>query len=294
MLDKNLLMGKRAVITGASRGIGKALSLGFANLGAAVGLISRSESDISKNAATINDRGGKAAYAVADMTKSAQVQDAMEKIAGELGGIDILVNNAGVTSYSNLPENFEEIDKIIDTNLKGVMYGTLAALPFLAKQGGAIVSTSSGTAQEAVAAGAPFNGAYTASKAGVNLFTISSAAALTPKKITINALMCPFVATDMIKDIPKTIIDMFGGAMQPEELVPFYAFFASKEAKRVTGTLVNVKLLYDASKFAEGLPKEKRKSWPDLEPGLQDFYKAEPKYFTHVKKNVKLFMFLVG
>ncbi len=294
MLDKNLLWGKRAVITGASRGIGKALSLGFADLGAEVGLISRNEGAIAKNAGIISEHGGKATYAAADVANSTQIQAAIEKLAGDLGGIDILINNAGVTSYSALPENFAEIDKIIDTNLKGTMYGTIAAMPFLSKQGGAIVSTSSGTAIESVAAGAPFNGVYTASKAGVNLFTISSAAGLTSKKITINALMCPFVDTDMIKIIPRNMINMFGGAMRPEELVPFYAFYAMKEAKRVTGTVVNVKLLDDAVKFARTLPLEKRRSWADLEPVLQEYYKSSSRIFEHLKRSVKLFMFLIS
>ena len=133
---------KVALVTGAGKGIGKAIALALAAEGAHVGLIARSEADLSVLAAEIHANGGKASYAMADISDRAAVESAVSLITGNLGPIDILINNAGTGKFGKFLElEPDEWERQIKVNLFGVYYATRAVLPhMIERQSGDIVN----------------------------------------------------------------------------------------------------------------------------------------------------------
>ena len=240
----NKLENQIAVVTGAGRGIGRAIALKFAAEGADVVCVSRTAENSEKVAAEVRALGRRAwAYAV-DVANAPAVAAAAEKILAECGKVDILVNNAGVTRDGLLMRMSEEHwDTVLDTNLKGAFLFTKALTrSFLKQRAGRIINIASVVGLTGNAGQCN----YAASKAGLIGFTKSMALELASRGITVNALAPGFIETDMtaalnqetraelLKKIP---LDGFG---QAEDIANAAWFLASPAARYVTGQVLTV------------------------------------------------------
>jgi 3-oxoacyl-[acyl-carrier protein] reductase len=186
-----------ALVTGASRGIGAAVALMLAELGAAVAVNYRERTaDADAVVAKIKAGGGRAIAVAADVSQAAAVAKMVEQIASALGPIDILVNNAGVAIVRGVDDLTEDdFDRTIAVNLKSAFLCTQAVLPMMrARKWGRIVNISSGAARGAGAIGVHYN----ASKAGMEGLTRGYAARLVKEGITVNAVAPSLIATDMM------------------------------------------------------------------------------------------------
>lgn len=233
-----------AVVTGAGRGIGRAIALKFAAEGADVVCVSRTQENSEKVAAEVRALGRKAWAVALDVSDSAAVAAAAEQILKDAGKVDILVNNAGVTRDGLLMRMSEaDWDTVLDTNLKGAFTVTKAfTRAFLKQRSGRIINVASvigliGNAGQAN---------YAASKAGLIGFTKSCARELASRGITVNALAPGFIETDMtavLKDEQKAGIltqvplGMLGST---DDIAHAALFLASPGARYVTGQVLAV------------------------------------------------------
>jgi 3-oxoacyl-[acyl-carrier protein] reductase len=291
--DSKLLSGKKVIINGASKGIGKAVALGFAEQGAVVGLISRNENLLQENVNYITKHDGTAYYRIADVSNFEQLKTSMEELIEIMGGIDVLVNNAGIATRNFVPESVDEIDQILDINLKGTIYGIFIALPYFKEQKkGSIISTSSASSLVWTLKMINNNALYAGSKAGINLFSFSISEEL-PKRIKVNVLMPGWTRTDIVDVASKDAIENLGkhfDVAEPEDIVPFYTFFASGESKRVSGSIVNLVLVRMAIRFFQELYEGPLDDWNEMGPALEKYSRA---IHRHVREHVKLLKFLL-
>jgi len=197
-----LLQGKNALITGAGRGIGRAVAIALAKEGVNVGLLARSEENLKVVAKEVEAEGVKAVIVTADVSSYEEVTTAIETLKNGLGSIDILINNAGISKFGKFLElDVADWEKIIQVNLMGVYYATRAALPsMIEQQSGDIINISSTAGQK----GAPVTSAYSASKFGVLGLTESLAMEVRKHNIRVTALTPSTVATDMAVDLGLT------------------------------------------------------------------------------------------
>ena len=241
------LDGKVALVTGASRGIGRAIALGFAEAGADVAVAARSESDLETLAKEIDALGRKAVAITADVTKREDIEAMIDRTVSELGGLDVLVNNAGGTRFMSpvvglRPEGWA---KTMALNLDSVFHATqLAAQRMLERGRGSIIQIAS----VAGIHGVESLSYYSAAKGGVRLFTQSIAKELAGAGIRVNSIAPGWVATplnEMIRadegsrDFATSMIPM-GRFAEPEEIVGPAVFLASDAASFVTGTTLVV------------------------------------------------------
>jgi 3-oxoacyl-[acyl-carrier protein] reductase len=192
------LTGRVAVVTGGSRGIGRAVAMALAEAGAAVAVNYRERADEAGSAvAAIRGAGGRAMAVAADVSQAAAVSEMMAAVTRELGPVDILVNNAGIGVIRGVDELTEgDFDRTIAVNLKSVFLCTQAVLPGMrARQWGRIVNISSGAARGAGGIGPHYN----ASKAGMEGMTRGYAARLVKDGITVNAVAPSLIETDMVR-----------------------------------------------------------------------------------------------
>ncbi|MPZ31838.1 MAG: SDR family oxidoreductase [Rhodospirillales bacterium] len=192
-----VLKGRVALVTGASRGIGRAIAVSLADAGAAVAVnYLEKAADAKQVADTIRGRGGNAMTVGADVSQGAAVTGMVAAVERELGPVDVLVNNAGlglVRTVDDLTE--EDFDRTIAVNLKSVFLCTQAVIPGMrARKWGRIVNISSGAARGAGGVGPHYN----ASKAGVEGMTRGYAARLVKDGITVNAVAPSLIQTDMV------------------------------------------------------------------------------------------------
>ncbi|MGN7311016.1 3-ketoacyl-ACP reductase [Alkalicoccobacillus gibsonii] len=209
------IKGKTALITGAGKGIGKATAIALANEGVNVGLVARTEADLTGLAEQLKETGVKVAIATADISSLEQVNKAVEALTNELGTFDILINNAGIGKFGGFMDlDPEEWKNIVDVNLTGTYYVTRAVLPqLIEKQGGDIINISSTAGQK----GAPVTSAYSASKFGLLGLTESLALEVRKHNVRVTALTPSTVATDLA--VRENLTD--GNpekVMQPEDL----------------------------------------------------------------------------
>jgi 3-oxoacyl-[acyl-carrier protein] reductase len=191
------LTGRVALVTGASRGIGRAVALALAETGAAVAVNCLSRvAEAQEVARRIAAFGGRAAVAPADVSDSAAVAAMLRHVAAQLGPVDILVNNAGIALARGLDDlTEEEFDRTIAVNLKSAFLCTCAVLPHMrARRWGRIVNVSSGAARGAGGVGVHYN----ASKAGMEGLTRGYAARLVKEGVTVNAVAPSLIETDML------------------------------------------------------------------------------------------------
>ena len=240
------LKNKVAVITGGSRGIGFATADKFLKEGAAVILTASSQANADKAAAQLREKYPEAAVTgiSPDLSSLESVRAAFRKVVEAYGCIDILVNNAGVSESTPFTEYTEEtFEKVMELNVKGVFNAARAAVEYMAPRGkGVILSTSSMVSISGQASGV----AYPASKFAVNGLTLSLARELGPKGIRVNAVAPGITETDMMKAVPKEVIEPLirqiplGRLGQPEDIANAFAFLASDEASYITGVVLSV------------------------------------------------------
>ncbi len=240
------LENKIAVITGGSRGIGFATVEKFLNEGATVILTASSPASAQKAVDKLLEKYPEAKISgiSPDLTSLESVQAALDEVVERYGRVDILVNNAGVSESTPLADYTEQLyDKVMDLNVKGVFHATHAAVKHMTAQGyGVILNTSSMVSLT----GQPSGFAYPASKFAVNGMTVSLARELGPKGIRVNAVAPGIIETDMMKAVPKQIIEPMIARVplrrmgQPEDIANAFAFLASDEASYITGVILSV------------------------------------------------------
>jgi 3-oxoacyl-[acyl-carrier protein] reductase len=218
MTSRQDLSAHVALVTGGSRGIGAAIAVTLAELGAPVAVNYRERADDAEAVvARIKASGGRAIAVAADVSQAAAVTQMVEQVARDLGPIDILVNNAGIAIVRSVDELSEsDFDQTILVNLKSVFLCTQAVLPIMrARKWGRIVNISSGAARGAGAIGPHYN----ASKAGMEGLTRGYAARLVKEGITVNNVAPSLIETDMMRgrtDLARNI--PLGRMGRPEEV----------------------------------------------------------------------------
>lgn len=212
------IQGKTALITGAGRGIGRATAIAFAKEGIHVGLLGRSMENLEAVAAELKEFGVKVSLASADVSNMESVNQAVDKIRGELGSIEILVNNAGISKFGHFLElDPEEWARIMQVNVMGVYYVTRAVLPeMIEREAGDIINISSSAGQK----GAPITSAYSASKAAVIALSESLMLEVRKQNIRVVTLTPSTVATDMAVELKLTDGNP-EKVMQPEDIADF-------------------------------------------------------------------------
>ena len=239
-----MLKNKVALITGGSRGIGKAIALLFASQGATVAInYSSSEEEANEIVKEIEAMGGKAMAIGANVANGDDAKAMIKKVVDQYGALDILVNNAGITKDMLLLRMTElEFDDVIDVNLKGVFNCTKHASRIMMKKGGSIINMSSITG----VIGNIGQSNYAASKAGVIGFTKSVAREFAGKNLRVNAIAPGFVETDMTDKLAQGIKDNLvlnipmGRIGKAEEIANTALFLASDLSSYITGQVIGV------------------------------------------------------
>lgn len=189
------LSGKKAIITGAGKGIGRAIAIALANEGVHLGLIARTEEDLQNVASEVKHDNITVSIATADVSSNEQVNKAIDQLKESLGTVDILINNAGIAKFGGFLElEVAEWEKIIQVNLMGMYYVTRAVLPVMMEQKSGDIINISSTAGER---GGPVTSAYSASKFGVMGLTESLAMEARKYDIRVSALTPSTVVTDL-------------------------------------------------------------------------------------------------
>jgi 3-oxoacyl-[acyl-carrier protein] reductase len=239
------LAGKVAVVTGGSRGIGRAICLRFATMGAKVVInyVSRAEA-AEETKAQIEALGGECLIVKFDVSSASETQEAFKQIIAECGRIDILVCNAGITRDGLLATMKEDDwDQVMAVNLKGAFNCIKAGCrPMMKQRWGRIIIISSvvGFAGNAGQAN------YAAAKAGLVGLTRSTAKELASRFITVNCLAPGYIDTDMTEELPETVKEKIlseiplGILGEPEDIAAAAAYLASEDAKYVTGQSLHV------------------------------------------------------
>jgi len=233
-----------AIVTGAGRGIGRAIALRLAEAGAAVVVSDVLREEAEAVAKEIKDAGGQSLAVLADVSSSPDVSSMVEETLKAYGRIDILVNNAGIArDQIVLRMSEEDWDKVIDVNLKGVFLCTKAVLRYMVKnRWGRIISLSSIAGQ----VGNPGQANYSSAKAGIIGFTRTVAREVGSHGVTVNAIAPGFIETEMTKQIKeeqrqeikrRIPLDRFG---TPQDVADVVAFLASEEAGYITGQVLSV------------------------------------------------------
>lgn len=239
-----MLQGQVALVTGATRGIGRAIALELGRLGATVVGTATSEDGAGKIAAYLDEAGVKGRALVLEVRDQAQVDAAISGIEKEFGAVGILVNNAGITR-DNLAMRMkdEEWDAVVDTNLKAVFRLSKAVMRGMMKaRQGRIINITSVVGY----AGNPGQANYCAAKAGVAGMSRSLARELGSRNITVNCVAPGFIATDMTHGLDEKQKEAMlasiplGRAGTPEDVAAAVAFLASPGAAYVSGTTVHV------------------------------------------------------
>ena len=240
------LNNKVAIITGGSRGIGFATAEKFLQEGATVILTASSQASADKAVAKLQEKYPDRSVAgiAPNLSDLESVRSAFREVIDRFGRVDILVNNAGVSESTPFQQYTEEtFDKVMDLNVKGVFNASRAIVDHMAERGsGVILNTSSMVS----ITGQPSGFAYLASKFAVNGLTVSLARELGPKGIRVNAVAPGIIETDMMKAVPKEVIDPMIARIplrrlgQPEDIAKAFLFLASEEASYITGVVLSV------------------------------------------------------
>ncbi len=239
------LTSRVALVTGASRGIGRAIAEALGRAGAAVCVNYRSHFAAAKETlATIEQAGGQGFVYPADVANPVEVHGMVDAVVARYGQLDILVNNAGLTRDRLLVEMDEgDWEAVLRTNLGGMYHCCRAAAPYmLRRRWGRIINVSSVTAVRGMRGQAN----YAASKGGVNALTRALAVELAPKDITVNAIAPGLIETDMSRPVILHAAEFIRDRIPvrragvPEDVAPLAVFLASDAAAYVTGQIIGV------------------------------------------------------
>ncbi len=242
------LNNKTAIVTGAGRGLGRAIALAMAREGAQVSIMSRTKAELAEVAASIRHIGGTCRFFSGDVSRESDVSGIVEATLDDFGGVDILVNNAGVIGPVRFLEDADGTAwrHALAINLDGACYCARAVAPHMKKQGaGKIINTASGLGEMPF----PRFCAYAASKAGLIQMTRSLSEELKPANIQVNAIDPGVMDTSMQKEIRELGPEILGrdiyehfldywksGALrQPEEVASLAVFLASSASDSITG-----------------------------------------------------------
>jgi 3-oxoacyl-[acyl-carrier protein] reductase len=244
-LNTGELRGKVALVTGASRGLGRAIAVKLASLGCKVVInYCQSQEKAQEVIVEIEQRGGEAILIKADVSDAVSVREMIKTINNQWGNIDILVNNAGINKDTLVLRMNEDMwDSVLAVNLRGAFLCTKFALRSMINQGwGRIINISS----LAGLTGSAGQSNYAAAKGGLIAFSKSLARELGPRGITVNALAPGFIETEMTDSLPveyrKVILERIplGRYGQPNDVAELVAFLASDSAGYITGQVIGV------------------------------------------------------
>ena len=241
------LKNRVAIVTGATRGIGRAIAVRFGREGARVAVIGRNEEKGAETVQQIEAAGGQGLFVRADVSDSAQVRAMVDAVVQRWGRIDILVNNAAICPFRDFLGMSEELwEEVLDVNLKGYFLCSQAVARVMVEQGvkGRIIAVSSISAEF----GGSQQAHYCASKAGINLLVKSMAISLGPHGITCNAVLPGTVETDINREAlsDPEVRDYWlkrgpiGGLGKPEDIAGPVLFFASDDSAWCTGSMLVV------------------------------------------------------
>ena len=240
------LYNKVALITGGSRGIGFATARAFLKEGAIVVIAASNRGSAAKAVEQLQKEfpHSRIGGVSPDLSSLEAVRETFKYIRENFGCVDILVNNAGVSESTPFTEYTEEdFDRVMELNVKGVFNATRAAAECMVRKGGGVIlNTSSMVSIYGQSAGI----AYPASKFAVNGLTVSLARELGPKGIRVNAVAPGITETDMMRAVPKEIIDPMIAQIplrrlgKPEDIANAFVFLASEEASYITGVVLSV------------------------------------------------------
>jgi 3-oxoacyl-[acyl-carrier protein] reductase len=238
------LSGRTAIVTGASRGIGRAIALRLAAAGAKVACVARNAEKLNETVDSITAAGGVAEVHPCDVADSSAVSKLIEELAEKWGSLDIVVNNAGITKDGLIPRmSDEDWDAVIATNLRSVFLFTRAAsLVMMRKRSGRIINIASVSGLM----GNPGQANYSASKAGVIGLTRTVAQELASRKVTVNAICPGFIASEMTAAMGATL-DEFVKTRIPakrlgeaDEVADAVLYLASDSAAYITGEVITI------------------------------------------------------
>lgn len=237
------LAGRRALVTGGSRGIGAAIATALAEKGANVAITyERSAERAAQLVAAIEQKGRKAVAIQADSADPVAIQRSVDEAAHALGGLDILVNNAAISRNASIAEfTVEDIDALLAINVRGPVLAAKAAIPHL-KAGGRIINIGSAGADRIVGATGTV---YYMTKSALQSFNRGLAQELGPRDITVNLVQPGSTNTEMnpedseFADFQRSLIPL-GRFGQPEDVAAAVAFLATPAARQITGTILNV------------------------------------------------------
>jgi len=233
-----------ALVTGAGRGLGRAIAGGLAAAGAKVACVDVDEGTLAETVAAIRDAGGTAQPSTCDVTDAGRVAEVVGEVVDRWGKLDVLVNNAGITRDNLIMRmKDDQWDAVLAINLKGTFLFTRAATkPMMKARRGRIVNIASVSGLM----GNPGQANYSASKAGVIGLTRTVARELAPRNITVNAVAPGFIATEMTAKLGEEILAEvrkqipLGRLGQPQDVADAVLFLASEAAAFVTGQVLTV------------------------------------------------------
>jgi 3-oxoacyl-[acyl-carrier protein] reductase len=238
------LAGQTAIVTGASRGIGRAIALRLAGAGAKVACVARSADKLNETADAIAAAGGTAEVHPCDVTDSRAVSQLVDGLAERWGQLDIVVNNAGITKDTLIPRmSDEDWDLVLATNLRSVfLFARAASLVMMRKRSGRIINISSVSGIMGNAGQAN----YSASKAGIIGLTRTVAQELAGRKVTVNAICPGFIASEMTEAMGSAILDEIKKRIpakrlgEADEVADAVLYLASDSAAYITGEVLTI------------------------------------------------------